>query len=316
MEWKNKKVIITGAAGVIGKELVEKLVEARAYVRCFDIAPKPSWFPKDAEYSRYDLVGLNPIAFTSFNPDIIFHLAATFERTIEDTNFWEFNFENNIFLSHKVLHAAKQCKNLKKFVFASSYLIYDAQQYLFKASQKKAILLSENMSIDTRNLCGAAKYYTEKELEYLAQFHEFTQVSARIFRVYGKNSRDVLSRWVRAGIYNESINVFLKENLFDYIFAGDVAEGLLKLAESDSAQGPVNLGTGSARNTEEALSIIERYIPGMHIEETDEAGLFEASGADMSAFKQLCGWLPSVTLEQGIKTLIDYEKAQQSKDSQ
>ena len=57
---------------------------------------------------------------TKFDPEIIFHLAATFERTEETPEFWEDNFKNNIILSHNVIDAAKECTNLEKFIFASS----------------------------------------------------------------------------------------------------------------------------------------------------------------------------------------------------
>ncbi|RKX53658.1 MAG: hypothetical protein DRP50_05565 [Thermotoga sp.] len=111
MYWKNKRVLVTGGAGVIGRELIEKLLKKRAVIRCFDIAPQPRSFLGKVEYCQRDLTTLNPVEFTTFSPDIIFHLAATFERTEEDPEFWEDNFENNIILSHKVINAAKNAKN-------------------------------------------------------------------------------------------------------------------------------------------------------------------------------------------------------------
>jgi len=315
MQWKNKKIILTGGAGVIGRELVKKLVERKAQVKCFDIEPKPLVFSSGIEYCREDLSRLNLIEFTSFDPEIIFHLAATFERTEEDINFWEQNFENNILLSHKVIDAAKECKNLKKFIFASSYLIYDPALYLFKRPPKKPVKLKEEDGVDSRNLCGAAKYYTEKELEYLSNFknyYPFISISARIFRVYGRGSRDIISRWVRAGLKGEKIETFLKENSFDYIFAEDVAEGLLKLAESDIAQGVVNLGSGISRKIKEAVESIKKQIPQVKIKEIKENALFEASCADLSRLKSFTGWGPKVNLEKGIKTIIDYEVKQKN----
>ncbi len=57
-------------------------------------------------------------------------------------------------------------------------------------------------------------------------------ICARIFRSYGKNSRDIISRWIRALLNNSELTVYRKEGLFDYIYAEEVAEGLIKLAES------------------------------------------------------------------------------------
>ena len=73
---------------------------------------------------------------------------------------------------------------------------------------------------------------------------------ARIFRGYGCNSRDVISRWVRALLAGEPINVFRPEGIFDYIYAEDSAEGLIRLAESN-VTGIINLGTGRGRRVQE-----------------------------------------------------------------
>lgn len=308
INFKNKRVIVTGGAGVIGRVLVEKLVSQGAMVRCFDIAPKPKQFPEKVEYSQRDLALLNPLEFISFDPEYIFHLAATFERTEESSNFWEFNFVNNVVLSHKVIDAARYCKNIKKFIFASSYLIYDTKFYLSK-TPKEMGSLSEESSRDPRNICGAAKYYTEKELEFMA----FPAVSARIFRVYGRGSRDFISRSVRAALSKDSIELFLKENSFDYIFADDVAEGLLRLAVAD-AKGIFNLGTGRKRKIKEIIQLVKKYAPEVRVKELEAKSMYENSCADMAAFKKATGWVPQISLEEGIQHLFEYETIKKDKN--
>jgi len=308
---KNKRIIITGGAGVIGRELIEKLSKKEVIIRCFDIAPQPQFFLGKVEYCQRDLTTLNPVEFTTFSPDIIFHLAATFERTEEDPEFWEDNFENNVILSHKVINAAKKCKKLKKFIFTSSYLNYSPGLYLKNRPQDNFIKLKETDLINTRNLCGAAKYYTEKELEFTSKMYgDFISISARIFRVYGRGSRDIISRWVRMALNGEELMVFQKENMFDYIFAGDVAEGLIKMAENVNKNEIINLGTGTARKIEEVIKILREQIPNTKIKEIEKEKFFEASCADISKLTRLTEWQPELKLEAGIKRLIEYEKNQ------
>ena len=124
-------------------------------------------------------------------------------------------------------------------------------------------LLKENDRVSPRNVCGAAKYYTERELDFLCGHNKpgMRAVSARIFRVYGCGSRDVVSRWVRSAIANETIELYNEENRFDYIYAGDVAEGLLQLTLSPSAQGVVNLGSGNARQVSELAAGVGAHFP-------------------------------------------------------
>ncbi len=130
MYWKNKRVLVTGGAGVIGKELINRLVSLESHILCLDKVSKPKEFSEIVDYDRVDLSELNSELITKFKPEIIFHLAATFERTEETPEFWEDSFKNDIVLSHKVIDAAKKCTNLEKFIFASSYLIYSPTRFL------------------------------------------------------------------------------------------------------------------------------------------------------------------------------------------
>jgi nucleoside-diphosphate-sugar epimerase len=309
MNWKNKNVIVTGGSGVIGRELIKKLISLDANVRCFDNVPKPRYIPNVVEYFRKDITTLDPREFVEFEPEIIFHLAATFERTQETLSFWERNFKNNVILTHNVLNAAKKCSLLKRFLFASSYLVYSPNLYLHKTPPNNPVKLSENDSINPRNLCGSAKYYSEKELEYLKGFNKFsfTGVSARIFRVYGLGSRDVISRWVRASLEGRKIEVYGRENSFDFIFSGDVAEGLIKLAESDMI-GSVNLGTGTSNQIDEVIKNLHKEISQIKIEELKKQILYEASVADITKLRKETKWKPEIELKEGIKTLVDYER--------
>lgn len=309
MYLKNKRIIVTGGAGVIGRELIDRLDLLDSHILCLDIKPKPNDLSSTVEYKQIDLSEMIPESITNFDPHIIFHLAATFERSDETPEFWDENWKNNMLLSHKVLDAAKICKNLEKFVFASSYLIFSPQLYLFDKSQITPIKLNEMDLVNPRNLCGAAKYYTEKELEFISTVHDnFATISARIYRVYGLNSRDIISRWVRMALNGEELIVFQKENMFDYIFAGDVAEGLIKIAESVQGNEIINLATGTPRKIEDVIRIINEHIPNTMIKEVNEGTSYEASCADISKLIKLTGWQPTVTLENGIKKIIQHEK--------
>lgn len=133
-------------------------------------------------------------------------------------------------------------------------------------------------------------------------------MSARIFRVYGRGSRDVISRWVRAGLKDEPIEVYGRNNRFDYIFADDVAEGLIRLAESEAAQGVINLGSGVARSIADVVAILQIELPGLQVQDRRSDDMVEASCADMTLFQQITGWLPNTSLEEGIKQIIAYER--------
>ncbi|MCX7955042.1 MAG: ATP-grasp domain-containing protein [Bacteroidales bacterium] len=306
---KNKRIFISGGNGVIGNELVRKLYKEGAIIFVGDLKPRPLHWPSDILYRQGDLNYIAPEELKRFKPNIFFHLAATFERTKETYEFWDENFHNNIRLSNYLMSILKDISSLQKVIFASSYLVYNENLYQFNTPQTTPIKLKEDFPIMPRNLTGMAKLAHECELLFLNNFKnkQFKFISARIFRGYGKNSRDVISRWIRAIIKNEEILLYNKENIFDYIYAEDSAEGLLRLAKSDFC-GIVNLGTGIPRKVEDIIKILFSYFPKMKIREIHENIPYEASCADVTLLNSILNWTPKITLEEGIKKIIEFEK--------
>jgi len=311
---KNKKIFVSGGAGVIGKSLVDKLVRQGAIVFVGDLKPRPSSWSKNVIFRQGDLNYIKKEEIHSFNPEYFFHLAATFERSKETYEFWDENFKDNVRLSHHLMTCIKDCSELKKVIFASSYLIYDPIIYCSKQKPQVAQRLVESDQIYPRNMCGAAKLFHEIENRFLDSFNQttFKTISARIFRVYGKDSRDVISRWVRSLINNEVITVYNPENCFDYIYADEVAEGLIKLSTSNAA-GIVNLGRDNARSIEEVLKIFKKSFPHMKSIHSEPEPIYESSQANMDKFKELTGWKPTQQLEDMIPELIKYEKNKEKK---
>jgi len=305
MNWKDKKVLVTGSAGVIGKELLKRLTSKGAQILSIDIKPLSEF--NSIKHIQADLSASIPKECIVFEPEIIFHLAATFERTVETAGYWKINFDNNVFASHKLLESMDANKALKLFVFASSYLTYDPKLYL---DTSKLCYLKEIDPIAPRNLVGLAKYFTERELQFIEEMDKsFQVVSARIFRVYGYGSREIISRWIRTALKGEPIDVWGRQNHFDYIWAEDVAENLIRLAETDVKNNSIiNLGSGVAHSIDEVVNILKKEIHDLKVKEIPTNSPVELSCADMNLFKELTGWLPQTSLEEGIHKIIEYER--------
>jgi nucleoside-diphosphate-sugar epimerase len=310
-EIKRKRVVVTGGAGVIGRELLRILVEEGADVLSVDRERLPDHDWGNVKHLRIDLADRDLIDIRKFEPEIIFHLAAAFERSKESPDFWEPGWHDNMIVSHRLSDVAAQAKKLEVFVFASSYLVYDPSLYLFPTPSNEAVTLKETDKKSPRNLCGAAKYYVEKELDFVQQYLNpaVRMVSARIFRVYGYGSRDIVSRWVRAALVEEELEIYNARNRFDYIFAGDVADGLVRLAKSSRANGPVSLGRGESRSVQELLDHVVMHVPGFRspVKNKGDNDLFEASCADLTKLKEVTGWTPPTDLESGVKLIVEFE---------
>ncbi len=312
---KNKRVFVTGGAGIIGTALVEKLLEQHYEVFVGDLKPCPKRWLGKVRYRQGDLNEMIADEIQAFDPHVVFHLAATFERSEESYPFFGENYHHNILLTHHLLNCIKDNKSLSRFVLASSYLIYNPDLYQSSTERKGVCSLTENSQVLPRNLCGAAKFHNELELEFLSHFKgDISFLAARIFRVYGRGSRDIISRWIRSALRKEKLTVYRPEGKFDYIFADDAAEGLLRLAATHES-GIVNLGTGRARSINEVLKILKFHFKDLEIEDIPSDIFFENSEASVQKLESLTGWKPPHNLETGIEKLIEFEKSTMSASS-
>jgi len=303
--FKGKRIFVSGGAGVIGRELVARLLQDGAELMVGDLQPRPQEWPHSIQYWQGDLNEISAAELRQFAPNVVFHLAATFERSEETYEFWPENDRHNTRLSHHLMDILREVPELERVVFASSYLIYNPELYQFDQPAKAPVRLRETDPIYPRNLCGMAKLAHEIELRFLSESapSRFSTVAARIYRVYGKNSRDIISRWIQALLCGESIRIYRQEGMFDYIYAGDVAEGLYRLALSHE-QGIVNLGTGRARRVSEVVDVLRRHFPHMQAIHEESDILYEASEANMDKFESWTGWRPNRQIEDVIPALI------------
>ena len=312
LNMNNKRIFISGGAGVIGSEMIPFLLKGNNTLMVGDLKPRPKNFDPKVIYRQGDLNYISFDEIKYFEPEIIIHLAATFERSEESYNFWEENFSHNVKLSHHLLTIAKQITSLKRYIFASSYLIYDPNLYQFKKIQNFGQNLNERDFVSPRNLTGMAKLSHEMELDFINKYRSknFTSVCARIFRGYGRGSRDIISRWIRSLLKNEVINVYNSEGIFDYIYAKDSAIGLIKLANNKKINGVINLGTGKSRSVNDIIQILKVHFPLMKIKNLKSKLSYEASQANMELYKNKVGWIPHYNLEKAIPEIIKFEKKQ------
>ena len=316
--FNNKTILITGSSGLIGKDLVLLLLNLNIKkIICIDLKKKPQEFNNSKiEYYQKNVNDFEIELAKKVNPEILFHLAATFERTMETLEFWKESFENNVKLSNYVGTICKNLPNLERVVFTSSYLIYNSDLYTFDKPQFNPIIINENTPILPRNICGAAKLLHEVELNYFSHFKnfKFTCVTPRIFRVFGPGEcgrlgGTIINRWINSLIDDEEklLTVFAKEGIFDYIYSKDIAFSLILLATSKH-NGVINIGKGEGRTINDVLNILKTHFPKLNYKEIKSNIKYEACQADMDTFYNVTGWKPDTNLELGIKKCIEIKK--------
>jgi nucleoside-diphosphate-sugar epimerase len=306
---KSKRVIVTGGAGVIGRELLVFLSNAGATVLSVDKKPLEE-NPPGVTHLIKNIATDDLSELEEFDPETIYHLAAAFERSKESPEFFPVNWNENVLLSHRMVELARAASALKVFVFASSYLIYSPALYMSSSLRDETVYLNEEDRVSPRNLTGAAKYFTESELDFVRHTEKpaLRPIHARIYRVFGRGSRCVVSRWIRDALEGRELELYNAENRFDYIYAGDVAEGLMRLAACPEACGVVNLGHGESLSVKEVFDAVTGLSPSVKFKNLGVTEDFEQSAADMTRFKKLTGWMPPTTLQAGMEKIFEFER--------
>lgn len=298
-------ILIAGISGVIGLELSKILIKNGHNVIGIDRKEKPSSFA-DILYLQKDINFLNPYEIENLDFEIAINLAASFERTEESIDFFKVNFQDNLSASNNFLNLVIK-KNINQYIFASSYLVYDQEQYLSNKSSNSTFKLSENSILFPRNLIGSSKMMHELETKAIERHYPRTKfVNLRIFRGIGLGSNCVVSRWIRNALNEKPIDLYNKEGSFDYIYSKDSALGISE-AINHQLSGTYNLGSGKSRYVKDVIDHLSLRFPNIKINDLGTKGKIENSSADITTFASVTNYKPMYSLEDSIDEMIAFE---------
>lgn len=117
--WRDKKVLVTGGTGFLGRYLTKKLIEQDAIVKVIDFRKPTQDFPA-IDFARTDIRDKDRIGSLCKNVDIVFHLASIPSIAREK---WDIYYSINVEGTRNILEAAYTNK-IKKFVHVSSSTVY------------------------------------------------------------------------------------------------------------------------------------------------------------------------------------------------
>ena len=241
-------------------------------------------------------------AVRQINPHAVVHLAAIHFIPYCNEHPYE-AADVNVGGTMKVLDACEGCSNLEKVIFASTAAVYPIQDGA----------ITETHPLGPVDIYGLSKMTGER---LCSEFHLRTEVPAatcRFFNAFGPNEtnphlipeiqRQVLSgaRTIRLG------NTTPKR---DFIHTTDMSEGMLALIQEFNEGCEVfNIGRGLEYSVIEVVKAFESAV-GEPIEiEVDPARVRKVERmhllADITRLTDRTGWEPRISLEDGIKTLVD-----------
>lgn len=304
----HKKVVVTGGAGFIGSSVVKELIKLGYDVTVIDDLSsgnlgnlnglKVNLIQKSIEFiDEYDEIFQNV--------DIVFHLAASVGRQksidnpLHDANI---NYIGTLkLLNSMVKHG------VKKIIYSSSAAIYGELQ---------TSLIAESHPLNPDSPYGVSKLAAEKVILAYADIYNFSAICLRYFNIYGINQRfdkygNVIPIFAKKLINNEPLTVFGDGmQTRDFINVVDVAKANILAATIDAPSGFYNIGSGSSITINYLISIM---MP--NFSSTSEVTFLEKRKgdvlhctADTSKARKVLGFIPTVTLVEGIKEYIEWFK--------
>ena len=296
----NKCALVTGGAGFIGSNLVDKLINVGWRVIVIDNesadAHESFYWNSKAENHKLDITNYESIKNLFTGVDYVFHLAAEsrIQPTLENPSLaCEVNFVGTC----NILKACKEYK-IKRMVYSSSSSVYGLTN---------TPPYNEQMKTNCLNPYSVSKAAGEELCKMYYKLWGVETIIFRYFNVYG-------DRQPTKGQYAPVIGLFLRQkengehmtivgdglqtrdftNIEDVINANILAA---QITNKDILGEIINIGTGRSFSILDLVNIIKgesKHVPARPAEARETV-------ADISKAKKLLGWEPSIKLKDYLK---------------
>ncbi len=310
MDWKGRKVLVTGAGGFIGSHLAEALLglgaEVTALVR-YTSRSSAGFLDPIAGKIRVlsnDITESSGVLAAMEGQEFVFHLAAligipfSFEHPQEVT-------QVNTVGTLNVLTAARHTAP-RRVVLTSTSEVYGTARY---------VPIDEDHPLQAQSPYSASKIAADKLGESFFHTYEMPVITVRPFNTYGprQSARAVIPSLITQMLAGGRVKLGATTPTRDFNFVKDTANGFIKAAETEAAIGEtLNLATGKEISIGDLAKKIAGLI-GKEVEfETEERRIRPGTSEVMrlcgsgEKAAALIGWTPEFTLDEGLRQTIDW----------
>jgi nucleoside-diphosphate-sugar epimerase len=306
------RFLVTGGAGFIGSHLAEELTRRGAGVRVVDnlVTGKRRNLDhvKGVEFIEGDLADVTVARRAVEGCTFVLHQAAipSVPRSVQDPIT---SNRANIDSTLNVLVAARDA-GVKRVVYAGSSSAYGNTPTLPKHEQMPTGPLSPY---------ALQKLVGEQYMQLFTRLYGLETVTIRYFNVFGPRQdpsspySGVISVLISALVDGRQPTIYGDgEQTRDFTYIANVVDGVLRACESPKANGEViNVATGGRISLNQLFQIV-RALTGSSLEPIygpERAGDVRDSQADITKARELLGYTPTVTLEEGLKQTLEWYRA-------
>lgn len=318
MDWKGKKVLVTGSEGFIGSHLTERLVELGAdvtalvqynsfnnwgWIDTFDNNIKNSLNVITGDIREYDNVKR-----MVKGQEVIMHLAALIAIPYSYLSPMAY-VRTNVEGTTNILEACREEENIEKIVHTSTSETYGTALY---------VPIDEKHPMQGQSPYSASKIGADKMAESFYRSFNLPIATLRPFNTYGprQSARAVIPTIISqilAGKREIKLGSLTPTRDFNYV--KDTAEAFIKVAESDKTIGEVinagsNYEISIGDTVKKIIDIIGEDVKIICDEERIRPEKSEVNRlwADNTKIKQLTDWAPKYTLDDGLAETIEWIK--------
>lgn len=302
-----KRILVIGGAGFIGSALVLELQKHGHEIFVIDnlsFGDRAFINLPDTHFFQLDILNAAALQQTikTIAPQWIVHLAAI--HFIPYCNQHPFESSNiNIQGTLNILNAAKSLKQLERMFFASTAAVYPICDQAVAEDQPPAPM----------DIYGLTKLAGEHLINEFYLQTSVPSIICRFFNAFGPNETNPhlipeIQRQLNAGL--RTIQLGNLDPKRDFIHTSDMGRAVTLLLEK-FAQGidTFNLGRGEEYSVVEVVKAFERQLGEPIRIEVDPARVRKVERmhllADVSKLKSFIAWEPQMSLDEGIKTLIE-----------
>ncbi|MGA7579294.1 MAG: UDP-glucuronic acid decarboxylase family protein [Desulfobaccales bacterium] len=302
------RVLVTGGAGFIGSHLVERLLAQNHEVLCLDnyfTGSKKNLDPL-RDNPRLELIRQDVVTAVMLEVDQIYHLACPASPVHYQYNPVK-TIKTNVLGTLNMLGLAKRVK--ARILLASTSEVYGDP---LVHPQKEEYWGNVNC-IGVRSCYDEGKRVAET---LMMDYHRQNGVDiriARIFNTFGPrmaiNDGRVVSNFIVQALTGGEITIYGQgQQTRSFCYVSDLVEALVRLMNQEGVHDPVNLGNPDEFTILELATKVKSMVkspsPISHRPlPPDDPG---RRRPDISRARDLLGWQPEISLEQGLKQTIPY----------
>ncbi|MFH1439360.1 MAG: GDP-mannose 4,6-dehydratase [Candidatus Woesearchaeota archaeon] len=317
-------ILVTGGAGFIGSHLCEALLIKGHKVVCVDNLN--DYYNPDIKRNNiagiighpnfifYQIDIMDDIKmlelFNNEKIEKVVHLAAMagIRYSIKNPKLY---YDTNVLATSNLLRLSVEF-NVNKFIFGSSSSVY---------GNNKEIPFNESYSLSPLSPYASTKKLAEDLCKFYSDYYSLNIICLRFFTVYGPRGRPDMAvyKFVKAIMSDEEITVFGDGILSrDFTYVGDIINGIIASLDLDRKFEIINLAKGENIKVNEIISIIENHIGKKPIIISHPLNKGEANHtlADISKAKELLGFIPQVSIDDGIAKFIGWYNSNVKKNEE